>query len=131
MILKKSGHTDVVVSTMLSTMPISWDTLRELERTRGALMIDPGKISESLEAIEERIPKDVLDVAVRLGEHLISQYSRDESKVTYSFSLLEDRLWEMPYFTRPLLASEIPSLWYAFTNAYPWTIFLMITDPSL
>lgn len=131
MLSTKSGHTDVVVSTMLSTMPISWETLRQLEHSRDKLMINPGKLVESLDLIEQRLPKDVLDVAVRLGESLIAQYGRDEPKVVYSFNLLEDRLWEMPYFTRPLLASELPSLWYVFLNAYPWTIFLMITDPSL
>jgi hypothetical protein len=116
---------------MLSSMPISWETLRQLEQSRDALMIDPSKLVDSLNALEKEISPEVIKVATRLGERLIERYHKDEPKIVYSFELLEERLWEMPYFTRPVLASELPSIWYALKHAYPWTIFLMITDPYL
>lgn len=127
----KIDHNDVVVSAMLSSMPISWDALRNLEESRDHLMIDPNKLAKSLDTIEQGLSPEVLKIASRLGERLIERYHKDEPKIVYSFELLEDRLWEMPYFTRPLLASELPTIWYALKHAYPWTIFLMLTDPYL
>lgn len=131
MIKTKTDHTDVVVSAMLSSMPIDWTTLRNLEQARAFLMIDPSKLAESLDAIEAALPDGVVKVASRLGDRLIERYHKEEPKIVYSFDLLNERLWEMPYFTRPVLSSELPTIWHALTYAYPWSIFLMITDPSL
>jgi hypothetical protein len=116
---------------MLSSMPITWDTLRQLEHSRDLMMIDPSKLVDSLDALEQELSPEVVKVASRLGERLIERFHKDESKIIYSFELLEQRLWEMPYFTRPLLASELPTIWYALKHVYPWTIFMMLTDPYL
>lgn len=131
MIKIKADHTDVVVSAMLSSMPISWETLRSLEEVRLSIAIDPSNLTQSLNALEESLPKDLIHLATRLSEELMGRYDKNEPKIVYTIETLRDRLWEMPYFTRALLSSELPSIWHALRYAYPWTIFLMVTDPSL
>jgi hypothetical protein len=125
------NHTDVVVSAILSSRLVDWGHLREIERIREEIYIDPSHIADSLSELERRLSPVALKTLTDVSQSLLRQYHKGDRHITYSITLLKQSLWELPYFERPPLLSECRTLEYMVFTAFPWMLYLMVTDPAL
>lgn len=125
------SHTDLVVSTILSTRLVDWGHLREIERVREEIYIDPSHIADSLTEIERKLSPVALATLTDVSQSMLRQYRKGDQHVIYSITLLRQGMWELPYFERTPLLSECRTLEYMIMTAFPWMLYFMVTDPAL
>lgn len=131
MIRTTVSHNDVVVTTILSTRFVDWGHLREIERIREEIYIDPKYIADSLTEIERRLTPNALKTLIDSGEHLIGLLRKGDPHLRGSLDLWRRSLPDLPYFSDEPLQSQCQTLEHMILNAFPWMLYLMITDPAL
>lgn len=131
MIKTTINHNDVVVSSILSARLVDWGNLREIERIREEIYIDPSHIANSLQEIESRLSITTLSTLTEVSRGMIRLYHKGDQHMVESINLLRRCLWELPYFDREPLQSECRTLEYMVFTAFPWILYLMVTDPAL
>lgn len=131
MLKTKITHNDVVVGALLSITTRDWRHMREIETVREEMTIDPECIADSLSEVERSMTPHVKRLLLDGSNVLLSLLKRGDPHVRQSIDLLKRNLPELPYYERDPSVSECVSFEYMVFNAFPWMIYLMITDPSL